>query len=89
MKTRGEWCVFVDHEGDPHIIMRDASGERILTREECDFAVKILNEEGSNVIRLQCRNRECKDFGGWIERGRTDASKNVYHCQVCGKAMER
>ena len=91
MKVRGEWFVYVDPEGDPHIVIRKAGGgdERIPTREECEYAVKILNEDGSTAIRLQCRTKGCKDEGGWIERSRKDAEKNIYHCQVCGRPMER
>lgn len=91
MKIKGEWFVFVEDDGSSHIVLRNPGGgnERIPTAEECSFAVKLLNEEGGTVIRLQCRNHECKDFGGWIERSRNDVAKNVYHCQLCGKAMER
>lgn len=85
-----EWRVFVDAEGDPHLIIADGGVERIASKEECERAALILNEEGSNVIRLWCRNAQCKENGkGWIERSRTDVSKTIFGCDLCGKAMER
>lgn len=88
-KFSGEWFVAMIDD-DPIIAVRDSRlGERIPSKEECEHAVKVLNEEGSTVIRLECRNAACAAFKSWIERARGDAAKNVYHCQVCGKAMER
>lgn len=85
---KGEWKVFTDPDGDPHIVIADPT-ERIPTKEECERACRLLNEEGSSVIRISCQNKACPDFGGWIERARKDLEKNVYHCQVCGSKMDR
>lgn len=85
-----QWKLFVDPDGDPHIVVTEKGAERIPTKEECERAISILNEEGSNIIRIYCRNPVCKENGkGWIERTRSDISKTVYMCDVCGKGMER
>lgn len=85
-----QWSVFVDPDDPeiPHLVIADPT-QRIPTIEECERACRLLNEEGTTSIRISCQNKACTDFGGWIERTRRDVEKNVYHCQVCGKAMER
>lgn len=84
-----QWKLFVDDDGDPHIIVTDNGKDRLATKAECEQAIGILNEEGQNIIRLHCRTEDCRDKGGWIERTRVDASKMVYACESCGKPMER
>jgi hypothetical protein len=85
-----KWEIFIEDDNTPHLVISDNGVQRVPTMEECERAVSILGEEGSSVIRLHCRNTECPDKGkGWIERSRIDASKNMYHCDVCGKPMER
>lgn len=85
-----QWAVFVDGEGDPHLVIEENGKQRMATKAECERAMGLLNEEGSNVIRLWCRNAECKEGNkGWIERSRQDIEKNVYQCDLCGKAMTR
>ncbi len=85
-----EWKVFEDADGDPHLVMAENGVERIATKTECERAAQILNEEGSNIIRLWCRNTKCADGGkGWIERTRDDVAKTKFMCDACGIAMER
>jgi len=85
-----EWTLYIDEDGDPHLIMKDNGRDRMATKEECERAIGILNEEGQNIIRLHCRTEACAGKGGWIERTRLDASKNVYFCEGgCGRPMER
>lgn len=83
------WKTFVDNDGDPHIVVDDGREGRIPSKEECEKACQLLNEEGSTVIKLSCHNKSCKDFGGWIERPRNDVARTVYRCEVCGGVMER
>lgn len=64
-------------------------GLRLPTDEESERAVRLLNEEGSTIVRLLCHNSACKDKGGWIERTRTQAEKMAFYCESCGKPMER
>lgn len=84
-----EWQVYKDDDGMPHLVIKDGETLRPATLDECESASRILNEQGSNIIRLICKTISCKDKGGWIERTREDANKNVYKCDVCGQAMSR
>jgi len=85
-----EWKVYVDDDGDSHLIVSEAGKSRIATKEECQNACKLLNEEGSTVVRLECKTLTCPGKGGWIERTRLDATKNMYICEGgCGRPMER
>lgn len=87
--ARIEWDIFTDDENIPHLIVKQNGQPRIATLEECQRAMRLLNEEGSNVIRLFCKNPLCKGAGGWIERSRKDAEKNIYWCDVCHGKMDR
>jgi hypothetical protein len=85
-----QWTLFVDEDKDPHIIISENGHDRLPTKDECERAISILNEEGSNIVRLSCRTEGCTGKGGWIERTRLDASKNIYLCEGgCGRPMER
>ena len=87
------WGIFIDpddREKIPHLVVIDNGVMRIPTLTECEKAARILNEEGSSVIRLYCHNPECRECDkGWIERARKDAEKTVYFCDVCHKKMDR
>lgn len=85
-----EWGVFIDGDGDPHLVMVENGVQRMATKDECERAALLLNEEGSNIIRLWCRNGACPEGDkGWIERTREMASKTVIICDVCNRPMER
>lgn len=86
-----EWTI-ITVDDTPLLGLKDPShpgGMRLPTLAETERVIRLLNEEGSNVIRLSCTNPECKDKGGWIERTRKDVEKNVYQCDTCRKPMER
>jgi hypothetical protein len=83
------WKVFTDTEGTSYIVIDNGAEGGIPSKEQCERAVRLLNEEGSSVIRLGCHNKLCEDFGGWIERPRNDVARTVYRCELCGGVMER
>jgi hypothetical protein len=62
---------------------------RHLTKDEAGQVASIMNEQGSNIITLFCRNDACKDKGTFIQRASQDAKKNVYHCVTCMKGMTK
>lgn len=90
-----QWIVFID-EADPdkipHLVIKEGTRMRIPTKEEAERAVRIVNEDGNNIVRIFCRNPECADKGGWIERprsGRLGVDKHVYTCETCHRPMVR
>ena len=84
-----EWRIYKDEDGTPHMIVFDGK-ERIATVEECERACRILNEDGSNVVKVFCKTEGCNAKGGWIERTRANLEKTVYKCEgSCGRPMER
>lgn len=84
-----EWRIFTDEDSTPHMVIYENGKERIATHDECKRACLMLNEDGSNVVKIHCVNKECVGFGGWIERTRANLEKTVYKCDVCGKPMQR
>lgn len=88
LRSGEEWAVQPD--GDvPMLVAKTLNGHRVPTAEELERAAHFLNEATSSSVTLFCHNKECKDFGSWIQRGTDDAKKNVYTCELCHKLMER
>lgn len=89
-----EWDIFTDDDNQPHLVVNTRPGTtgldralRPATLAECERAIKLLNEEGNDIVRLMCKTEGCASKGGWIQRRRDD--KAMYPCDVCGRAMER
>lgn len=78
-KKDGEWLLAVTENGE----------YRHLTESEARKVASIMNEQGSNIITLFCRNEKCKHKGSWIKRSSEDVKKNTYFCDGCKSGMTR
>lgn len=54
-----------------------------------DWLVAVLDEATQTVVKLFCKHKSCKGYGGFITRVAQDARKTMYVCDECGKPMTR
>jgi len=78
-----------DDDGDWFLAMQENGEFRHLRESEAKRIASIMNEQGSNIITLYCRNEKCKHKGSWIKRASDDVKKNVYFCDGCKQGMTR
>ena len=78
-KKDGEWLLAVTENGE----------YRHLTESEARKVASIMNEQGSNIITLFCRNEKCRHKGSFIKRSSDDVKKNTYFCDSCKSGMTR
>lgn len=77
-------------DGDDWCLLKtDGHNFYHLTENEAKQVAQIINEQGSNVVTLFCRNDKCVSKGSWIKRASGDVKKNVYHCATCSTPMLR
>jgi hypothetical protein len=84
-----EYTAIQDDDGQWYLVTTNGQDLNHLTELEAKQAAQFLNEQGSNVITLFCRNEKCKDKGSWIKRASGDVKKNVYFCSTCNGHMIR
>lgn len=84
-----EYVATVDDDGDWFVVASENGTCRHLTESEAKQIASMINEQGSNVITLYCRNDKCKYKGTWIKRASEDVKKNVYFCEGCKQNLTR
>lgn len=82
-----EYIAVKDEDGDWNIVVSENKELRAPTENEARQVASMMNELGSNVVTLYCRNDRCRHKNTWIKRASEDIKRNVYICDTCKQPM--